>query len=88
MQRSCSLNQMKHQLNRFSSTDPVERSLLSFIMLILRISGLILMVGITVGIIRTRRIKKPQEDFNVHYRVDDDTVSYENDGEGSAAALS
>ncbi|XP_023203925.1 uncharacterized protein LOC111611418 [Xiphophorus maculatus] len=68
------------------STGPPASSPLSFIMLTLRITGLILMVGITVGIIRTRGRKKPQKDINVHFAVDDDTVNYENDGERSAAA--
>ncbi|XP_035986284.1 uncharacterized protein LOC118559860 [Fundulus heteroclitus] len=38
---------------------------LSFIMMTLRITALILMVGITVGIIRTRGSKKQQKDINV-----------------------
>ncbi|XP_035986283.1 uncharacterized protein LOC118559859 [Fundulus heteroclitus] len=61
---------------------------LSFIMMTLRITALILMVGITVGIIRTRGSKKPQKDINVHDAVDDDPVDYENDEERSAATLS
>ncbi|KAM4529266.1 uncharacterized protein V3H82_027452 [Fundulus diaphanus] len=59
---------------------------LSFIMMTLRITALILMVGITVGIIRTRGSKKPQKDINVLDAVDDDPVEYENDEERSAAA--
>ncbi|XP_027896110.1 uncharacterized protein LOC114158624 isoform X1 [Xiphophorus couchianus] len=69
-----------------SSSGPPASSPLSFIMLTLKITGLILMVGITVGIIRTRGRKKPQKDINVRFAVDDDTVSFENDGERSAAA--
>ncbi|XP_043963108.1 uncharacterized protein LOC122825668 [Gambusia affinis] len=65
---------------------PPASSPLSFIMLTLKITGLILMVGITVGIIRTRGRKKPQKDVNVRFSVDDDSVSFENDGERSAAA--
>ncbi|XP_035986374.1 uncharacterized protein LOC118559873 isoform X2 [Fundulus heteroclitus] len=60
---------------------------LSFIMMTLRITALILMVGITVGIIRTRGSKKPQKDINVHDAVDDDPVDYENDEERSAATF-
>ncbi|XP_038150188.1 putative butyrophilin subfamily 2 member A3 isoform X2 [Cyprinodon tularosa] len=59
---------------------------LSFIMLTLRITALILMVGITADIIRTRGSKKHQKDINVHYAVDEDAVDYENDGERSTAA--
>ncbi|XP_015260443.1 PREDICTED: uncharacterized protein LOC107104838 [Cyprinodon variegatus] len=59
---------------------------LSFIMLTLRITALILMVGITADIIRTRGRKKPRKDVNVHDAVDEVAVNYENDGEPSAAA--
>ncbi|XP_014905861.1 uncharacterized protein LOC106958467, partial [Poecilia latipinna] len=65
---------------------PPASSPLSFIMLTLKITGLILMVGRTVGIIRTRGRKKPQKDIKVRFAADDDTVDYENDGERSAAA--
>ncbi|XP_014872064.1 uncharacterized protein LOC106935873 isoform X2 [Poecilia latipinna] len=65
---------------------PPASSPLSFIMLTLKITGLILMVGLTVGIIRTRGRKKPQKDIKVRFAADDDTVDYENDGERSAAA--
>ncbi|XP_023203830.1 uncharacterized protein LOC111611401 [Xiphophorus maculatus] len=71
---------------QYGSEGPPASSPLSFIMLTLKITGLILMVGITVGIIRTRGRKKPQKDINVCFAVDDDTVNYENDGERSAAA--
>ncbi|XP_032441503.1 uncharacterized protein LOC116734297 [Xiphophorus hellerii] len=70
----------------YGSEGPPASSPLSFIMSTLKITGLILMVGITVGIIRTRGRKKPQKDINVRVAVDDDTVNYENDGERSAAA--
>ncbi|XP_043963409.1 twitchin-like, partial [Gambusia affinis] len=70
----------------YGSEGPPASSPLSFIMLTLKITGLILMVGITVGIIRTRGRKKPQKDVNVRFAVDDDSVNYENDGERSAAA--
>ncbi|XP_027896519.1 uncharacterized protein LOC114158827 [Xiphophorus couchianus] len=70
----------------YGSEGPPASSPLSFIMLTLKITGLILMVGITVGIIRTRGRKKPQKDINVRFAVDDDTVNYGNDGERSAAA--
>ncbi|XP_043963102.1 uncharacterized protein LOC122825664 isoform X2 [Gambusia affinis] len=70
----------------YGSEGPPASSPLSFIMLTLKITGLILMVGITVGIIRTRGRKKPQKDVNVHFAVDGDSVNYENDGERSAAA--
>ncbi|XP_043963109.1 uncharacterized protein LOC122825669 [Gambusia affinis] len=70
----------------YGSEGPPASSPLSFIMLTLKITGLILMVGITVGIIRTRGRKKPQKDVNVRFSVDDDSVSFENDGERSAAA--
>ncbi|XP_043963358.1 uncharacterized protein LOC122825839 [Gambusia affinis] len=70
----------------YGSEGPPASSPLSFIMLTLKITGLILMVGITVGIIRTRGRKKPQKDVNVRFSVDDDSVNYENDGERSAAA--
>ncbi|XP_014827903.1 PREDICTED: uncharacterized protein LOC106906944 isoform X3 [Poecilia mexicana] len=69
-----------------SSSGPPASSPLSFIMLTLKITGLILMVGLTVGIIRTRGRKKPQKDIKVRFAADDDTVDYENDGERSAAA--
>ncbi|XP_014827902.1 PREDICTED: uncharacterized protein LOC106906944 isoform X2 [Poecilia mexicana] len=70
-----------------SSSGPPASSPLSFIMLTLKITGLILMVGLTVGIIRTRAgRKKPQKDIKVRFAADDDTVDYENDGERSAAA--
>ncbi|KAM4713417.1 uncharacterized protein FYW61_020440 [Anableps anableps] len=46
-------------------------------MLTLRITGLILMLGVTVGIIRTRGSKKPQKDINVPDAVDDDTEPVE-----------
>ncbi|XP_014827900.1 PREDICTED: uncharacterized protein LOC106906943 [Poecilia mexicana] len=68
------------------STGPPASSPLSFIMLTLNITALILMVGLTVGIIRTRGRKKPQKDIKVRFAADDDTVDYENDGERSAAA--
>ncbi|XP_032441502.1 uncharacterized protein LOC116734296 [Xiphophorus hellerii] len=71
---------------QYGSEGPPASSPLSFIMSTLKITGLILMVGITVGIIRTRGRKKPQKDINVRVAVDDDTVNYENDGERSAAA--
>ncbi|XP_023203857.1 uncharacterized protein LOC111611408 [Xiphophorus maculatus] len=71
---------------QYGSEGPPASSPLSFIMLTLKITGLILMVGITVGIIRTRGRKKPQKDINVRFAVDDDTVTFENDGERSAAA--
>ncbi|XP_043963390.1 uncharacterized protein LOC122825877 [Gambusia affinis] len=70
----------------YGSEGPPASSPLSFIMLTLKITGLILMVGITVGIIRTRGRKKPQKDVNVRFAVDDDSVNYENVGERSAAA--
>ncbi|XP_043963106.1 uncharacterized protein LOC122825666 isoform X2 [Gambusia affinis] len=70
----------------YGSEGPPASSPLSFIMLTLKITGLILIVGITVGIIRTRGRKKPQKDVNVRFSVDDDSVNYENDGERSAAA--
>ncbi|XP_038150183.1 uncharacterized protein LOC119789387 [Cyprinodon tularosa] len=48
-----------YQLEGFRDWSP-----LSFIMLTLRITALILMVGITADIIRTRGRKKPQKDIN------------------------
>ncbi|XP_054879932.1 uncharacterized protein LOC129354501 [Poeciliopsis prolifica] len=63
---------------------PPASSPLSFIMSTLKITGLILMVGVTVGIIRTRGRKKPQKDINVRFAADDDAVSFENVGERSA----
>ncbi|XP_014822791.1 PREDICTED: obscurin-like [Poecilia mexicana] len=62
---------------------PPASSPLSFIMLTLKITGLILMVGLTVGIIRTRGRKKPQKDIKVRFAVDD-PVSEER---SAAAAL-
>ncbi|XP_015257310.1 PREDICTED: uncharacterized protein LOC107102495, partial [Cyprinodon variegatus] len=70
-----------YQLEGFPDWSP-----LSFIMLTLRITALILMVGITADIIRTRGRKKPQKDIDVHDAVGDDTVHYQNDGEYSASA--
>ncbi|XP_024864165.1 uncharacterized protein LOC108242529 isoform X1 [Kryptolebias marmoratus] len=58
---------------------------LKSIMWTLRISGLILMIGLTVGLIRTRGRKKPSNCTDVHYVAADDTVEYENDEERPAA---
>ncbi|XP_017297335.1 uncharacterized protein LOC108251504 [Kryptolebias marmoratus] len=58
---------------------------LKSIMWTLRVSGLILMMGITVGLIRTRGCKKPLKDTDVHYVAADDTAESENVGERPAA---
>ncbi|XP_054872043.1 uncharacterized protein LOC111566936 [Amphiprion ocellaris] len=70
------------------STDQSPTSSIYYIMLMLRIATLVLMLGITVGVITYRGRKKLPEDTNVHFVADTggDTVDYENVGDHSAAA--
>ncbi|KAM4522753.1 uncharacterized protein PAE49_002347 [Odontesthes bonariensis] len=67
------------------SAGSTDRSSLRYIMLTLRITALILMIGITVVLIRSRGGKKHLKDTDLHNVGDDESVNYENDGDRSAA---
>lgn len=62
-------------------SDSTDWSPLSYILLVLRITGLILMIGIIVVVyIRTKESKKSQKDVNVHFVCRDGSLNYENAG--------
>ncbi|KAM4522241.1 uncharacterized protein PAE49_002020 [Odontesthes bonariensis] len=67
------------------SAGSTDRSSLRYIMLTLRITTLLLMIGITVVLIRSRGGKKHLKDTDLHNVGDDESVNYENDGDRSAA---